>query len=237
MIVLNWHKRLRYSQRQADALSRCTGLKQHRVMIDLDGGADLRVVEFALHCEKVKYIPNLEVHYVEGAKGNGVNAGVLRAIDRGFEYDDFVCALEDDIIPSEDCFDFFNWGRMQYFEDPHVFSLCAFNRDPINPRWLHRCDRRPWFHSWGWATWQDRWERIRPELVVQHPKHKGYDGQINDWMHDHQMKEVYPKLARTQNIGAVGGVNTPTVEYFYFRNHNHHWAGDHVFPPGQWEEP
>lgn len=73
-----------------------------------------------------------------------------------------VIVLEDDLATAPGFLSFMNDALNAYVDDPRVLSVCGYMYPvvfdtPADTLFL----RAP--HSWGWATWKDRWSLFRPD--------------------------------------------------------------------------
>jgi hypothetical protein len=148
----------------------------------------------------------------------GCNGAILAALDIGFLENDYHIHLEDDTPPSMDCLSWFEWCR-QFGNDDRIFSIAAYNRaDGLRDG----AQARKWFTPWGWATWADRWAEMRKSWPV--AAEVTWDTVQNN-LTRRDRYEIFPTLARTQNIGRdMGAQNTP--EIWEREQYNEHWAGD-----------
>ena len=81
--------------------------------------------------------------------------------------------------------------------------------------------------------WKDRWEWARNNWNTDPAR---YATHLNNELAKRGLKEVYPLLSRSQNIGAKGGVHVPSVEWHRKNHHTQHWAGNHDLAPGTYCE-
>jgi len=193
-----------------------------------------------------------QVQVVQNPTRLGVRDNTKQALSLGFARSDFVIHLEDDIVPAPDALTFFEYCRVAYQDDKSVFTVTGYS----GPRYdwaggkpeyedmgyktidLYARDeyyllrRIAWFHTSGWATWRDRWLEMRDNWETE----RGDWGPRVNRVIRGQRSEVYPILARTQNIGA-NGVHIKDEQWFYQYVHNAHWAGSLSLPPGEYHEP
>lgn len=69
-------------------------------------------------------------------------------------------AVEDDIVTAPDFLSFMNRCLERYKSEPRVFSVNGFNfpiTPPVSYPWDAYFSYRS--NSWGWSTWNDRWEK------------------------------------------------------------------------------
>lgn len=94
------------------------------------------------------------------------NMGLARSIIKGVS--DLtgrfgrVIVLEDDLATAPGFLSFMNDSLDTYADDPRVLSVCGYMYPvKVNSQVDTLFLRAP--HSWGWATWQDRWSLFRTD--------------------------------------------------------------------------
>lgn len=179
-----------------------------------------------------------------------VNRNTVAAIDHGFESGaDFVVHVEDDILLAPDALAYFAWAAERFAvraddgEPPFtaqpgaIATVTGYHREPDMPGshswWAARA--RNWFHPWAWGTWRDRWVVLREVIEVDEPL--TWDIQVNTFMLLKDWCEVFPTLARAQNIGHYSSIHPGVFSPEWYREHHtlKHWAGHEAFggnPPG-----
>jgi len=141
--------------------------------------------------------------------------------------------LEDDLELAPGFLDFMNLALRTYRDHPRVFSISGYKGPARLPDW----HQEPIFlfkrvNSWGWASWQDRWESvdwqvpdfdrfIRDDQEIESFNLGGQDcaamlldqrlGRNDSWAirfnyacHRRQMFNVYPSQSLVLNRGADG---------------------------------
>jgi len=176
------------------------------------------------------------------------NKGLARSIIDGatqiIEEYGRVIVLEDDLITSADCLEYFNSCLDFYDKDNTIWSISGYSF-PMQALNHYKNDvyLSPRGCSWGWATWKDRWEKVDWEVSdyksFQWNFYKrrqfsmgGFDmpamldRQINGfndswairWCYSQwklSMYTVYPKISRIANIGLDGsGTNSKATDNF-----------------------
>lgn len=99
---------------------------------------------------------------IRSTTNKGLANSILSGIDRLFNNHDSVVVLEDDILISPHCIDYFDFFLNKYSDEMEVFSISSYN--PSEPEKLtgHKYDIFSTFRMqcWGWATWKNRWEKV-----------------------------------------------------------------------------
>lgn len=213
LTVMAW-RRPEYTAATLMALKRCVGIEDYRVWIMVDHG-HIETLDAA--CEQA--LPAWEVVYAESRLG--CNGNTFRSLSTGFAESEYHIHLEDDCMPAADCLLWFEWAK-RFGDDPTVFSVSAYSR-LSGP--LDAAQARPWFTPWGWATWKDRWGEMVakwPGDTPFHPWGVATNHHVRPWR-----SEVYPVVARVQNIGRDDGVNNNPAQWAS-EQYNASWAGDSV---------
>jgi len=201
-ITVSAYNRPDYLRQTLDALSRC------------DGVADCRVVVMLDRCEETEAQAAIAAEHgfaVERyGERIGCNRAILYAMVFGFERmgSDFHVHLEDDTVPTRDALRWFAWARDRFKDDPAVMNVSGYQR--ISNGFRDQCGLRRWFTPWGWATWRDRW----PGLALGWAEN---DTHSWDVIVNHGLRagryEAFPTASRIQNIGADKGTHVPSPEW------------------------
>lgn len=212
VITMTAYRRPEYTRQVLEALSRCDGIDDYRVLIHLepDSPEVLQVAREARLARKT---------IVENVDRLGCGTNTHCALHHGFQWADFVVHLEDDTVPARDCLRFFEWARQRYRDDRSVLSVTGYSKTIAEREQSHQVVRRPWFTPWGWGTWSDRWREIS-EHWSNAPL--TWDVALNQIRGDRI--EVHPILARVQNIGAELGEHCPSSEFHRVNHFNEHGA-------------
>lgn len=206
--VLGW-RRPEYLAATLIALRRCIGIEKYRVFVLIDGGST-ETLQAA-----VEESPD-EWEVVASTRRAGCNQSTLRALRMGFAESEYHVHFEDDCLPAKDCLAWFEWAR-RFGDDQSIFSVSAYSREQGR---LDEYGRRSWFTGWGWATWRNRFEEMQWPQEDKDP----WDVQQNH--HARRFRyEVYPLVARVQNIGREDGFNVHPDQWLRDQ-YNPSWAGE-----------
>jgi hypothetical protein len=213
-IVMTLCSRPAYTKRVLDALARCDGIEDHRVILVCEPVCQ-EVIDLAVEFHKR---PGIRATVLGQQARAGCNMNTYTALAAGFEESDQVIALEDDTLPTRDFLRFMRWGLDEYMSDATVFSVCGYQRTPLEEM-SHRdvVIRESWFTPWGWATWRDRWDSVR-ESWPHDDRQISWDTVIHFGTRQGRC-EVRPLVARVQNIGGEGGTHVPSPVW----HAAHHW--------------
>lgn len=106
-----------------------------------------------------------------------VNNGLVKSIKKGvtqtLKKKGKVIVLEDDLITSRNFLDFMNKALDFYKLNNKIMSISGYSF-PLITNFFSKNDvyMYPRFFSWGWATWEDRWETINwnSNFYIDHPE-------------------------------------------------------------------
>lgn len=232
-ITISLYNRLDYTRQVFDHLNRCTGIRGYEVIVHVDHSPlQDQIAEYLSTSlpANINHIPYFS------SKNLGCNKAIHKCLSLGFDNSDYVIHVEDDILLAKDALTYFEWANKRFKNDKTVFTIDGYNNEGIyQPQWLWDVCKATSFKPWGWATWKDRWFEIAAQWQF------GYDARYKQgecifkgggW--DVCMKQllrgdrcrVYPKIARTKNIGALGGVHTPSAEWHKRKHDIQFWAND-----------
>ena len=231
-IVLFTYKRVDTLKKTIESLNSNLLAKASDLIIYSDGAKIIEdrylIDEVRSYLKTISGFKSIVIHYSHVNKGlaNSIIDGVSSILK---EYDN-VIVLEDDLIVSKKFLIFMNQSLHQYKNNKKVFSISGYSI-PITIVKDYRFDVyfTPRSSSWGWATWNDRWETIDWEMKdytdfrtnkkkISEFNQGGSDmsgmlerqmqGEINSWAIRwcyHQFKvnmlTVYPVISNIQNIG------------------------------------
>lgn len=219
-ITVSLYNRLEYTKRLFEHLDRCSLIDEYNIFICCEPN-DLRVIDLA------KSFRPRQTTVMVNAVRLGCNTNIFKAIATGFERCDYNIHFEDDTIPSRDCLRFFEWANSKYRHDSSVFTVCGYvnsnNRTehyrPMSIDPENIC-RRKWFTPWGWATWRDRFVEMKKAWDFS-GKYGSWDCTINSIRMDRY--EIFPAIARVQNIGAENATHVPSAEWHKTHHFNEYW--------------
>lgn len=103
---------------------------------------------------------NLEIEIWFRKQNLGAAVSVVTAIDWLFSKEISGLILEDDLIIGDDTLAYFENALSYYESDPKVHLIAGSNYWADTLIGLEQ----PWSSypiTWGWATWRDRWEKLR----------------------------------------------------------------------------
>jgi hypothetical protein len=213
-----------YTRQALAALRECRGIADALLLPRVEPGHE----DVIALCRAVDFC---EVQVTVNPVRLGVNRNAVTALQTGFAHSDFVIYVEDDILLSPDALEFYAWADARYQADDRVFSVTAYNRAPDYDQ-PFATGLRSWFHSWGCATWRNRWTQVAAELWA---TPTSYDTWLTEqWVRPRGLLEAYPVLGRCQNIGEVRSVPRASARanaaFAVWHRQNQRvarWAGEH----------
>lgn len=169
----------------------------------------------------------------------GLANSIISGVTEVIQHHEKAIVVEDDLVTSANFLSFMNAALDFYEHDQKVFSISGYKPNIAMPKdYPYDSFFTLRGHSWGWATWQNRWKHVNWKLddmeeLSQNKKQlrklkilgsdmfpmlkKQYVGKIDSWMirwcYDQFKKElftVYPTTSKVENIGYGEGA-THTV--------------------------
>lgn len=205
------YNRPQYTSRVIDCLSKCEGIEKYHLLIFIDPG-NQEVINLA---NAIKFTSK-EVNV--NSRRCGCDSNIYNAIDAGFKKSEYNIHIEDDICPGRDMLKYFEFCDYRYKYDSSVLTICAYHKEKCDSSYYNKIFRNPWFTPWGWATWKDRWEEIRSQWNF----NNAWDIHLHNVIRKNRF-EIRPYLARSQNIGEIGGTHvSPAV--FWRDHYNDFWV-------------
>jgi hypothetical protein len=116
--------------------------------------------------EYIKTISGLKkITIFESPTNNGLANSIIAGVTQIIERYGKVIVLEDDLILSVNFLVYMNHALNFYKREEKIFSISGYS-DRVNVEKKYKYDiyflERS--HSWGWATWKNRWETIDWEI-------------------------------------------------------------------------
>ena len=147
--------------------------------------------------------------------------GVLHHPWVGFENlfnrgENFVIRAEDDLCVSDDILEYFAWAELTYRGVSDVATIHGYQQDEHHSP--NAVEVLPRFNPLIWGTWRHWWLHLFRDTWDHdystfngHPGNQaGWDWNINTRLFPkHDLKGVYPRMSRVDNIGVHGTHSTP----------------------------
>jgi hypothetical protein len=221
-ISLSLYNRPAYTKLVLDHLNNCFDIENYKIFICCEP-INNEVIELA------KAFRPDQTSLIVNPKKLGCNINIYQSLFIGFQNNDFHIHLEDDTVPAKDFLVYCEWARFYFKDRPEIFSISGY----VNSNNVHieqsinlnnnynLVSTRNWFTPWGWATWIDRWHKIENVFKFASQREESWD------LFVHQAKkdalEVFPSVARIQNVGAENGSYCPGPEWHKDNQYNEYW--------------
>jgi hypothetical protein len=221
-ISLSLYNRFDYTKTVLSNLDQCFDIDNYEITICCEP-VNQQIIELAK-----QFRPNQTTVKVNNERF-GCNKNIFQCWEIGFKNNDFHIHLEDDTVPGKDFLLLCNWGREVFKDHNDVFSISGYVNcnNPIEQFFpksnLTQCvTSRKWFTPWGWATWSNRWDCIKNNLVPYlDNKHVSWDLVLHKSLKN--TIEIFPLIARIQNIGAENGSFCQSAEWHKKNQYNEYW--------------
>ena len=143
-----------------EMLSRCWGSRSTDLYLYIDGPKNLSEaskVNATYEVAKAVSVDSFRsVNIIRSEENRGLANSIIRGVSETVNANGRVIVLEDDLLPSKNFLRYMNVSLREYESNSKVGSVSAFgfriNMESIYDNYFHP---RP--TSWGWGTWQDRW--------------------------------------------------------------------------------
>lgn len=197
-----------------------------------------------------KYIRQISgfksVEIIESSVNKGLANSIIAGVTQIIEKYGKVIVLEDDIITTTNFLDYMNQCLYCYENNGRVLSISgfSFSNNTFNQTFDVCFGNRA--SSWGWATWNNRWEEVDWEVKtykkfqhnlikrwkfnrggsdMSHMLDKQMSGKINSWairfcyyQFEHNLVDVYPIKSKVSNIGFGKNATNTRVSTLRFRS-------------------
>jgi len=172
-IVLFVYNRPFHTQRTLDYLQKNKLADQSTLYIYCDGAKDNANEDTTQKISQVRRIIKdkhwcKEVHIIESEQNKGLALSIRIGVSEVIEKYGRVIVMEDDLITSPAFLTYMNKALDYYIDKKSVFSIGGYNMPstimqiPEDYEYdVYVCLRN---ESWGWATWEDRWNQIDWEV-------------------------------------------------------------------------
>lgn len=221
-LSVSLYNRVRYTNTVLSYLNECFDIDNYQILIFCEPTND----------EVISIAKNFRPHQTTvtiNSKKLGCNKNIYQCWEAGFGLNDFHIHLEDDTVPGKDFLIYCEWARENFKFHDDIFSISGYNNanNTHMPQSVsvtnnyNLISSRNWFTPWGWATWKSRWQTIK----------EGFENSLNtktSWdcfVHKRLNKklEIFPMVARIQNIGATQGTYCPSPEWHRKNQFNEYW--------------
>ena len=208
-VTLVCWRRPEYTARVIEALERCRGRNNYRLVVSVDGPRDH---EATLETERI--VREARPYFVTAHEVNrGVAMNPPIAYDAAFALgSSFNLAIEDDCVLSPDALELADWfcelpERDQYL----LMSLGATSDGTEDPQEVRETDQIE--SPWAWCFTNAAWHWMKPRWNSKRYPPTGHDWSLSLEMALARKKALYVPLSRGYNIGQYGGIHTKPESY------------------------
>ncbi|PWJ60623.1 glycosyl transferase family 2 [Dyadobacter jejuensis] len=246
-IILFCYNRPWHLQQTITSLLQCDWAAESSLTIYSDGpktAADRHLVtQVRDYLKEVKGFGS--IHIIASEQNKGLAYSVIQGVSEGLLAHGKIIVLEDDMICAKDFLVFMNQALETFKTRAEVFSVTGYAPPVAIPDgYPFDLYMAPRASSWGWGTWNDRWQKadwqvkdfedskLRKELkrkMVQGGDDlwpmlvKQQKGLIDSWavrwtwtQAKHHAYGVYPVRSKIKNIGTDGsGTNFKTTNHYF----------------------
>lgn len=242
-IVLFTYKRFETLQKTIQCLSDNFLASDSDLIIYTDGAKtkeDIVIIaKIRVYLKTISGFKSVTIY--ESPSNKGLAASIIQGVSDVLKLYPSAIILEDDLITSKNFLSFMNQALDFYQDFPQVLSISGFSpvikglkEDEVY------CTQRS--SSWGWACWQDKWNKIDWECryydeFKNNSRKKSkfnemgsdmslmiksqMEGEINSWairfcfhQFQHQMYSIHPVISKIENIGISDKLATNTNQKF-----------------------
>ena len=138
------------------------------LFLSCDGARENREgdVENIAKCQKIAENVDWECKVYKNYSQENLGCGMrmYSGISWAFEYVDRLIILEDDCVPTQDCFLFFAEMLEKYACDTRINMICGMNNLGVWDK-----NNTSYFFAktgscWGWATWKRAWKNVEYDM-------------------------------------------------------------------------
>jgi hypothetical protein len=157
-----------------------SSIKKYRfkkIYLISDGPKNDKDIKLVNECrKKIKNFNfNCKVHKKFQKENLGLKKNIITGLNWVFKKETTAIILEDDCIPSVEFFIFVSEMLKKFKNDKNISSVCGTNHLSIWKENSNSYIISKNFHSWGWATWANKWKNVNFEvhkLIKQTNKNK-----------------------------------------------------------------
>lgn len=168
-----------------------------------------------VNCQMARSIINAvdwdcEVKTLFRERNLGCKYAVSGAIDWFFEHEQMGIILEDDVLPTDQFFEFCDAMLIRYEFEESVMMIGGVNHYPTPDSQLSYFFSEH-FVIWGWATWRRAWKKYSVEIEEISPQHLNFNflkDKLNNWRSLLHFVDSLNKVSR-------GEINTWDYQWSY----------------------
>jgi hypothetical protein len=201
-IMFTCYDRPMYFEKTLKQWGQVIGLNEYDIYFSIDYSENnFETIENLIH--QFELDNNLNVNISVNNPPHGVlrnpHTGLNLVFNKGY---DFVIAAEEDLLPSADILNYFNFCSDLFLENKNILAICAhtkLNKDE------DLVTIKPNFDCWLWGIWQNRWYNFLEKTWDFDYSFRGWDHKIRDViLPSNKLSCIYPISSRSKHIGVNG---------------------------------
>ena len=150
-----------------------------------------------------------EIHVVLAEKNRGLAESVIQGVSQIVQKYGAVIVVEDDLVVTPDFIVYMNEALEHYKNQQQVWAISGWAPELDELSGLKE-DTFFWYRSssWGWATWQDRWEKVDWSI-------KNYSSFRYSWKLRKKMNRGGADMADMLDMQMQGVINSWAIRFAY----------------------
>lgn len=169
-IVLFCYLRKDHLEKTLDALSKNILASESEIFIFSDGAKNViqheKVKEIRVFLKNYKYQSKFKKYVVfESEENRGLADSIINGVEKIIKKYERVIVLEDDLVSSKYFLNYMNDTLDKFKLNKKIWSISGYGpqlkKNNNNKNNEYYFLERPW--SWGWGTWNDRWQLTKWE--------------------------------------------------------------------------
>ena len=169
-LVIFLYNRPAHSQALFESVVRCDGILGRNIYVYIDGV--LKENHLRSHKEVIDVVRTFEkilpLDLIVSSENLGLANSVIRGVTKTLLVHSTCIVLEDDLILKENFLIFMDESLESYKLVSEVISISGYQPFKVDDRIKANYEFDNYLstrtHSWGWATWRDRWEEVDWEI-------------------------------------------------------------------------
>lgn len=166
-VLLFTYNRLEHTIKTVEALKKNFLANESDLFIFSDGYKDnetkLQVDNIRSYLQEIDGFKSITI--IERDRNLGLANSIITGVTEIINKYNKVIVLEDDIITSQNFLDYMNQALVFYEDDKKCFSISAYLYPSKKINYRYDGFYYPRNASWGWATWKNRWEKVKWDIT------------------------------------------------------------------------
>ena len=145
------------------------------------------------------------------------------------EHSPYILHLEDDTVPTRDCFQFFMYAFEKYVDNGKIISIGGYNKtEDMEDDEIYDTFEQPFFSAWGCGFWANKLDIIYNHWTKSEINGGiSWDSYLSDILFEKQKYlQLRPKISRIQNIGAEKGTWVMDSMWHYYNHRSPFLSND-----------